>query len=526
MSVLNYKVEIEGHDPIIGSYELNANANIIVVDLPEGVIKSVKGTVSVPIKDDEQIFMNGYQSWSYSPEYNRKGKIRGLRHLPKKGVRHFGLDRYGDYFFVDYPNKAGITHGESWCYFRDGLNYRLFASLDERPGYTMFRYDANSEILSIDRDCAGVKCGGAYHLYDLFIGSGEENNVFDRWFRFLDIQPRTTRYIAGYSSWYNRYQNISEKSIAEDLAGSCTTLHPGDLFQIDDGWEPFVGDWLESDLKKFPKGMKIACDQIHEKGFLAGIWLAPFVCQKGSEIFKNHPDWLLKVNGEPWYCGCNWGGFYSLDIDNPEVVDYIEQVFHKVLNVWGYDLVKLDFLYAAAPFGNDRETRAARMIRAVELLRRVCGDKLILGCGVPMMPAFGLVDYCRIGCDVGLDWNGSLLMQMTHRERVSTRQSIGNTIFRRQLNGRAFLNDPDVFFLREKNIKLTTQQKHILAAVNSVFGGVFLCSDNMTEYSPETREKYELYLRTRYATDVKVDTTSGLKIRYSVNGVERIVTIE
>jgi alpha-galactosidase len=46
---------------------------------------------------------------------------------------------------------------------------------------------------------------------------------------------------------------------------------------------------------------------------------------------------------------------------------------------------------------------------------------------------------------------------MTHRERVSTKNSIDDTTFRRQLNGRAFMNDPDVFFLRDENCKLTEE---------------------------------------------------------------------
>ena len=45
----------------------------------------------------------------------------------------------------------------------------------------------------------------------------------------------------------------------------------------------------------------------------------------------------------------------------------------------------------------------------MELLRTWCGQKQILGCGVPVMPAFGLVDYCRVSCDVGLDWDLSLI---------------------------------------------------------------------------------------------------------------------
>lgn len=84
--------------------------------------------------------------------------------------------------------------------------------------------------------------------------------------------------------------------------------------------------------------------------------------------------------------------------------------------------------------------------------------KAILGCGVPVMPAFGLVDYCRVSCDVGLDWDDVWYMRLFHRERVSTKQALNNTVFRRQLNGRAYGSDPDVFFLREENCKLTAEQ--------------------------------------------------------------------
>ena len=105
--------------------------------------------------EDEKIFMNGYQTWTGCPEYSRRDKIRRC-HLPRFINEKFGIDRYGDYFFVDYPEKAGVTHGESYCYFRAGQRYRLFASLDERPGYTLFQYDARAGLLSISRDCAAA----------------------------------------------------------------------------------------------------------------------------------------------------------------------------------------------------------------------------------------------------------------------------------------------------------------------------------------------------------------------------------
>ena len=524
----NYKITLKNNPPVLGSIVRPHGALHVVEELPEDEIVRVEGSLNVPMSAEGRLFMNGYQSWTYSTEHSRVGRTHGVAHLPKFIIDHYGLDRYGDYNWVSYPEKPGVTHGESYCYFREGADFRLIGSLDETPGYTLFRYDCASHELRVERDCAGLRCGGPFHAFDLYFAHGREENVFDAWFGALGVKARTQEKIAGYTSWYNRYENISAGSIREDLEGCVGNLRPGDLFQIDDGWEPNVGDWLEADPAKFPDGMKQAADMIHAAGFRAGLWLAPFAANKASSLYREHQDWFLKdEKGKPWRAGCNWGGFFGLDIDNPEVVDYLERVFHRVLDEWGYDLVKLDFLYAAAPFGTADETRAGRMIRAMKLLRRLCWDKLILGCGVPVMPAFGLVDYCRIGCDVGLDWDDLPHMRWAHRERVSTRQSINNTVFRRQLNGRAWLNDPDVFFLREDNLKLTDEQKYVLATVNSVLGGVLLHSDNMAKYGPVARAQYAQLLRNRDAVNIEVEKDlEHFSLSYELDGKRIQVKIE
>ena len=423
-------------------------------------------------------------------------------------------------YFFKY-DLGGAGWKATYCYFRKGKQFRLVASLDEKPGYTILRYDSGKALLTLERDCAGVEHpGGSFPLLDLFFAEGGETEVFDGWFQAMGIKPRTEKKLAGYSSWYNRYQDITEDTIREDLTGCRSLLCLGDLFQIDDGWEPKVGDWLETDAQKFPHGLKGMVEEIHAAGFQAGLWLAPFVCEKDSALFRQHSDWLLKVDGAPWCCGCNWSSFYALDLDNPAVLDYLRRVFDRVLNDWGFDLVKLDFLYGAAPFGNARESRAARMYRAMELLRSWCGQKTILGCGVPVMPAFGLVDYCRVSCDVGLDWDDVWYMRLFHRERVSTKQAINNTLFRRQLNGRAYGSDPDVFFLREENCKLTAEQKRTLATVNALLGNVFLTSDMPSHYTDAQRAEYRR-LRTlfEHATQVQVETENDrFYIRYLLDG--------
>ena len=512
--------EEDGADcEISGSYELQQGENHILCALPACTIKRVIAEIHLETDRNEAIFMNGYQTWTYCPEYTRNSLIRGLHGIAPALIRRYKFDGYADYHFVEYPARPGIVHGHSWCSFRNGTNVRLFASLDEEPGYTMFTYLSRPQSLVIQRDCVGIEFEGTYPIFDLYVDEGSEDSVYDGWFRALPMKRPEAKPLYGYSSWYNRYQNINEAAIRQDLSGCKTIFQKGDLFQIDDGWEPKVGDWLVEDKTKFPDGMKAMVDEIHASGFEAGLWLAPFIAETESEVYQKHPDWFFRPNGEMFCCGSNWSGFYSLDIDNPEVEQYLRDVFHRVFDEWGFDLVKLDFLYGAAPYGDRHETRAARMIRAMKLLREICGDHPILGCGVPVMPAFGLVEYCRISCDVTLDWNDKLHMRIIHRERPSTKQAIANTISRRQLNGRAYLSDPDVFFLRTENCSLNDRQKDMLATLAALLGGVFLTSDDPSSYTDEMKEKYRYY---RSLTEAEIQWISvsdnRITVRYILHG--------
>lgn len=137
-------------------------------------------------------------------------------------------------------------------------------------------------------------------------------------------------------------------------------------------------------------------------------------------------------------------------------------------------MVKLDFLYSQCRTPRDNKTRGTIMCEAMDFLRECVGDKIILGCGVPLGPAFGVVDVCRISCDVDLSYGGKFYNSMSiNNELPSAQNAINNSMFRRHLNGRAFLNDPDVFFLRDHNLTFTWEQKLLLAKINNLSGVCF-----------------------------------------------------
>ena len=510
--VFEWTVVMEDGRKISGREEFHTGRFTLKRELPQGTILRIKGRVAVDISDEETIFLNGYQTWTHCKEFNVDNRLAGLAITPKAGISRFALDRYGDYHFMPYSNIPGKLHGYSYGHIRhDDGNISLFGSVDETNGYTviLFRRDPNRLLFS--RDVSGLRFdGGEFTLFDIFFAEGDEDTSYDAWFDAMDIKPKAAKPIAGYSSWYNRYQKIDIDAIKQDLEGAKNVLSEGDLFQIDDGWECFIGDW-DADENKFPDGMAEAANMIHDAGFKAGLWLAPFVAEEKSDLYKNHKDWFLKVPsdvhepcaykeyvlppyeyrvGSPWKSGCNWSGFYALDIDNPEVIEYLKKVF-KAVREWGYDLVKLDFLYAAAPFGTADETRYSRMKRGVDLLRELCGDMMILGCGVPLYPAFGAFEYCRVSCDVSLSWDDVFYMKITHRERPSTKHAIMTDKVRAPLDKRAFGCDPDVFFLRTENLSLSDEQKEAMIEVAKTCGSVFLTSDDMSKYGSDEIRRYK-----------------------------------
>ena len=63
-------------------------------------------------------------------------------------------------------------------------------------------------------------------------------------------------------------------------------------------------------------------------------------------------------------------------------------------------------------------------------------------------------------------------MRLTHSERPSTKNTMADTVFRRQLSGRAFLNDPDVFLLRDENTKLTEEKD---LGINGIVVDAMIC---------------------------------------------------
>jgi alpha-galactosidase len=479
-------------------------------------------TLQIPTKllKTDRVFCNGFQSWSESRLFNFDEKPDTLRSIAKPLMGY-----YGDYHMGFVPTKKGVLHSWTYAYHiaqaqqlpqAQTVNsitktentltttenatqcINFIGSLDESSAFTCLMYDLDNQQIIVKKDLAGLQLNHSFPVLDLLLMNGDTPSVFDHYFSLQDLPKRDKPVETGWTSWYNYYNKISETIIDENLNAFAKRDIPIDYFQIDDGWQTRIGDWL-SVKPSFPNGMKVVADKIHQKGFKAGLWLSPFIVESKSCLFQEKPEWILRgPNGKPVVVGYSpyWSGrFYALDFYHPDVQKYLTGIFHAILNVWGFDMVKLDFLYAVAVLPRPNKTRGQVMSEAMQFLRRLVGDKILLACGVPLGSAFGLVDYCRVGADIHLSWEHKLLKFLKNRERVSTIVALRTVLSRWPLNGRAFQNDSDVFILREKNNQLTDNQRDTVMIINALLGNLLFTSDNLNEYTEGVLQKFNSLFR-------------------------------
>ena len=423
-------------------------------------------------------FINGYQSWTKTKEFFMSEKERDAKKIFKPLNKIFAFDRYGDATFFEYDKY--ILHGYDVFYVKkpDGA---FILNANYKKAYLIIVLDRSTGEISLRNELDGMKLSAneTFTVSDYWQVEGYDEGMT----LFGKVFPeKPVKKLLGYTSWYNYYQNINESIILRDLDALDDRF---DLFQIDDGYESFVGDWTDVDKAKFPNGLKNIVDKAHKKGYLAGIWLAPFVAETKSKVFREHPDWF-DFNGEKALCGSNWSGFYALNLEKEPVKRYIAQCLQYFIDL-GFDFFKLDFLYAATLPTYEGMTRSMSAEKAYDFLREVLKDKLILGCGATLFNAAQKFDYMRIGPDVSLKFDDVWYMRAMHSERISTKTTLQNTVFRSFLSGRLFGNDPDVFLLRDDNISLSPAQKEALITLNALFGSLLMTSDNIAAYDDKKR---------------------------------------
>ncbi|MBE0653658.1 MAG: alpha-galactosidase, partial [Bacteroidales bacterium] len=283
-------------------------------------------------------------------------------------------------------------------------------------------------------------------------------------------------------SWYYAYYYLTEKKLFDYLDGF-ETLEPRvpvKTIQIDVGYFPHVGDWLEPGCN-FPNGIKESVKKIKDHNYRAGIWIAPYMVGNRSKLYREHPEWILR-NKDGSIAHVNkfydenrlWGAFdeeyYLLDTSNPAVMEYLRNVF-RTFREMGITFFKTDFMFWGAKPSHqvDRhtpgKTSAEYQRELYQLIREEIGDESFwLGCISNYAPMIGFVDAMRISWDIGANWSYA---QSFFRE-VQGQQFFNNVWWQ---------NDPDAIILRTEYNHMKEHEVETLALYMGMLGGAVNTSD-------------------------------------------------
>ncbi|WP_205427119.1 alpha-galactosidase [Halorussus sp. MSC15.2] len=289
----------------------------------------------------------------------------------------------------------------------------------------------------------------------------------------------------GWCSWYHYFTDVTAADVRENLGSLGEWGAPLDLVQVDDGYQTAFGDWRT--LAEGFEDVERLVDEVREAGRTPGLWLAPFYVQSDSALAADHPEWLVTDDGDPVDAGPRHGPMYALDTTHPDARRWLRETFETIADDWGFDYLKLDFLYAAALPGERHAdvTRAAAYRSGLSLVREAVGDDtFLLGCGAPQGQSVGLVDAMRVGPDTAPHWRADPASQPAHEN------AIRNVLNRQWTHRRLWLNDPDCQLVRETT-DLSLAERRSFAAVVALLGGSNVISDRVADIGEAGRRLVE-----------------------------------
>lgn len=118
-----------------------------------------------------------------------------------------------------------------------------------------------------------------------------------------------------------------------------------ELFVLDDGWfthrhndQMGLGDW-DIDYNKLENGLQGLSKKVRENGLEFGLWIEPEMVNKGTDLFRDHPEWVLHIPKRKINHGRHQ---FVLDFSNQEVIDYLFDKLSYIFKEASLTYVKWD----------------------------------------------------------------------------------------------------------------------------------------------------------------------------------------
>ena len=168
-------------------------------------------------------------------------------------------------------------------------------------------------------------------------GKGGVSRAFHKWARRYALHGGQKLRDILLNSWEGVYFKVNQE-VMDQMMGDIASLG-GELFVMDDGWfgdkyprdngETSLGDWTVA-KGKLPQGIKGLTEAARKHGIKFGIWIEPEMANTKSELYENHPEWILQQKNRTLSTG-RGGTQVVLDLCNPKVQDYVFSITDNLL---------------------------------------------------------------------------------------------------------------------------------------------------------------------------------------------------
>ncbi len=428
-----------------------------------------------------RFLMNNWQSWGPTQAMSPGERLAGLDER---------LANYSRFVFSPVPAEAVRTLVSDYFV---GAPRFLAGFLSSRIAHPYFAVEGDEIVGYLEY--FGTHFPEAAALEPLLVLSGAPlERLLERYAEATATENKVKidfKNPIGWSSWYQYFTRLTRADIEKNLR-LARAGWSFDVFQIDDGYEADIGDWLQT--RPGFGDLGALAGEIRGAGYTAGIWTAPFSASATSELFRLHPDWFVREfgrgeNGPPAVCYRNWGkDIYALDTSHPRALEWLRETF-SALRQMGFNYFKIDFLFSAAMPG--LRFRPLTPIQAyrqgMTAIREAVGRDFILGCGAPLLPSLGLVDGMRVGEDTAPFWDPAKSGVQGPNAKIAIR----NPILRWFMHRRWWLNDPDCLLLRDRDIEMTPNERALYARVSGVLDAMLIDSDDLELVPPDGKALFD-----------------------------------
>lgn len=161
------------------------------------------------------------------------------------------------------------------------------------------------------------------------------------------------------NTWEALYFNHDQREL-DSLAKAAQQVG-AERYVLDDGWFPArrndtagLGDWV-IDTGVYPEGFKPLVKTLNENQLSFGLWFEPEMVNEDSQLFRDHPDWILAIEGQIQAKGRNQ---WVLDITREEVQQYLIGQISDLLSEYPIEHIKWDMNRDLLQAGNAHGTAA------------------------------------------------------------------------------------------------------------------------------------------------------------------------